>query len=60
VQRKGGRTSPSTESKHIFAPRTENLSQIQFTEDERKLLGKDIEYNQPENLTQKKIRRPDH
>jgi hypothetical protein len=54
VQRKTERTSPSMEPKHTFALRTENPSQIQFTEDEKKLLGKRIKYNQSENLIQRK------
>jgi hypothetical protein len=47
VQRKTGRTSPSTEP----SLKPENLSQVQVTEDEKRLLKKRIKYNQPENLT---------
>jgi hypothetical protein len=55
VQRKTGRTNPSTEPKHTFAPRTEYVSQVQCTEGEKELLGNGIKYSQPENLTQGKI-----
>jgi hypothetical protein len=37
VQRKAKKTSSPTKPKHTFVPRTENLSQVQFTE--KKKLG---------------------
>ena len=42
-------------TKHEFAPRIENMSEVQFTEEDERPLVKGIKYNQPERLTQKKL-----
>ena len=51
-RKKGERKDETATAKHNFAPRTENLSSITFTEEEQALMDKGTKYVQPERLNQ--------